>query len=1049
MNWIAALALALFLAVRAVRPRTAHARGTLRRAAGSTAAALVVATALTALAPAVGLLSTTPANAATACSLASLDGAGHPFYVNLPTQDSNYVGWNVTATANITNAWVQLSGFTSPLSLATNQPSTVHLGPMASGANLPAYFELMASATSTTAVGYTVTVYDGNPALGGTPVCSGTDSFTSVNGSTIAANSNKVTAITVAPAQPVVGGTFTITITGQTGTIGSGDTGTSVGWFNPDVISSWPAAAFQLTGTQLFFGTTSTTGTPTYVNRLVFTSADSTYAAGGNYAAVYSFAVRGSTSSNTATDPLAYIASGTQEKFTGSYPATIPPVAPPTDSTYLTKAVSLNQSTGVATFNVTATNTSATSAVSLDDSTDTPSAPTSSYVAGSATFAGAPIADPVVSGGSLIFEGPLTIPANSSVILSYQLHVPPGAGSNSVVGHVGTYVIGNALNSSTPATTSYGYGYQISYQANGGSNPPVDSSYYATGSSVTLSAGATMTPPVACTTLAGWDTSPTATTPTYAVSGGTVTPASFTITANTTLYAIWSGCASTITVTSTAPTTALVGGSGYTPTATSTSGDAVTITVDPTSSAVCSISGGVVHYTAAGTCTLDFNDAGNANYSAAPQVTQSFTVTPAPQPLVTITFTTPAPLGAHVGDTYTPTASSSSGLPVTIAVAPSSSGVCSISAGVVTFTASGTCLLDASQVGVASPAPQPATQSVGVTAQSQDVTATAPTPATARVGDTFTPTATATSGLPVTISVDSTSTAVCSISAGVVTFNAPGTCVLDFTQPGDIAWLPATQVQQTITVSSVPSGTPPGGTVGTGTGTQGVPVIQKGTTVTIGTATTGLRIQTNGTSVSFTKSVITLETGTAAHVSGYGFVPGSTVIITLGDAGIIGTVTVGVDGTYQATVQVPTHLADGHYHVTSSGTSATGPLSVAAPVVVVSRVLVPIAPFPFNGHQLTPTLARQVMRAARAIALGYVAHVTVYGYTDPVGSRSYNVALSRQRVLAVIAQLRRDLAALHAHLPRITITPRGKANLVVTGGHVNDAKSRRVIITLD
>ena len=39
---------------------------------------------------------------------------------------------------------------------------------------------------------------------------------------------------------------------------------------------------------------------------------------------------------------------------------------------------------------------------------------------------------------------------------------------------------------------------------------------------------------------------------------------------------------------------------------------------------------------------------------------------------------------------------------------------------------------------------------------------------------TYTPTATASSGLTVAITIDSSSTSVCSISAGVVTFHARG-----------------------------------------------------------------------------------------------------------------------------------------------------------------------------------------------------------------------------------------------------------------------------------
>jgi prepilin-type N-terminal cleavage/methylation domain-containing protein len=82
-----------------------------------------------------------------------------------------------------------------------------------------------------------------------------------------------------------------------------------------------------------------------------------------------------------------------------------------------------------------------------------------------------------------------------------------------------------------------------------------------------------------------------------------------------------------ITFTSTAPSAATVGGATYTPTATSTSGLAVALTVDSLSSGVCSISGGVVSFQSAGTCTVDANQAGDTDWNAATQQVQSFTVT--------------------------------------------------------------------------------------------------------------------------------------------------------------------------------------------------------------------------------------------------------------------------------------------------------------------------------------------------------------------------------------------------------------------------------------
>jgi hypothetical protein len=82
----------------------------------------------------------------------------------------------------------------------------------------------------------------------------------------------------------------------------------------------------------------------------------------------------------------------------------------------------------------------------------------------------------------------------------------------------------------------------------------------------------------------------------------------------------------TITFTSTAPAGATVGGPTYTVTATASSGLTVAFTIDASASSVCSISGSTVSFIGVGTCVIDANQAGNANYNPAPQVQQSFAV---------------------------------------------------------------------------------------------------------------------------------------------------------------------------------------------------------------------------------------------------------------------------------------------------------------------------------------------------------------------------------------------------------------------------------------
>jgi hypothetical protein len=66
--------------------------------------------------------------------------------------------------------------------------------------------------------------------------------------------------------------------------------------------------------------------------------------------------------------------------------------------------------------------------------------------------------------------------------------------------------------------------------------------------------------------------------------------------------------------------------------ATASSGLTVTLTVDPSSAAVCTLSEGFVSYTAAGNCVLDASQAGDTTYAPA-QAQHTITVTaPTPPP---------------------------------------------------------------------------------------------------------------------------------------------------------------------------------------------------------------------------------------------------------------------------------------------------------------------------------------------------------------------------------------------------------------------------------
>jgi hypothetical protein len=84
---------------------------------------------------------------------------------------------------------------------------------------------------------------------------------------------------------------------------------------------------------------------------------------------------------------------------------------------------------------------------------------------------------------------------------------------------------------------------------------------------------------------------------------------------------------------------------------------------------------------------------------------------------------------------------------------------------------------------------------------SQSIIFTSVPPASPATGDTYRVAAKGgASGNPVTFTIDSPSTSICSISGSTVTFNQPGSCVIDADEAGNAKYRPAPQVQQAITV---------------------------------------------------------------------------------------------------------------------------------------------------------------------------------------------------------------------------------------------------------
>lgn len=165
------------------------------------------------------------------------------------------------------------------------------------------------------------------------------------------------------------------------------------------------------------------------------------------------------------------------------------------------------------------------------------------------------------------------------------------------------------------------------------------------------------------------------------------------------------------------PTQATVGGTPYIVFANASSGLPVSYSIDSSSALVCTVtitSVATVTFQRIGVCVINVNQAGTADYFPASQLQQSFNVVRGTQ---TIQFITGSPTNAfpvpltrlvlfgfvlflmvsshfQAGPTYSVVANATSGLPVSLAV----SGPCSIANNVVSFTAIGTCQIDADQV---------------------------------------------------------------------------------------------------------------------------------------------------------------------------------------------------------------------------------------------------------------------------------------------------------------------------------------------------------------
>lgn len=244
-----------------------------------------------------------------------------------------------------------------------------------------------------------------------------------------------------------------------------------------------------------------------------------------------------------------------------------------------------------------------------------------------------------------------------------------------------------------------------------------------------------------------------------------------------------------------------VGGNG---TVTVTGGNGVGALSFSTISATCSVvaNTGVVAGISTGACIIRADKAGDPNFTAAAQVSQSITVgvgaqnitgfTPATTASVSIT---PVTLSATGG---------ASGNAVTFSTM-SAPAICTVAAGAVTYTGLGSCTLRASQSGNANYAVAPNVDvvvNVGLGVQVINFPAQSAAEREFEANSIFaiSPPATGgSSGNPIVYS--STSIAVCTVAGTVVTMRSTGECVIVANQAGNANYAPAAAAMRSVVIS--------------------------------------------------------------------------------------------------------------------------------------------------------------------------------------------------------------------------------------------------------
>ena len=562
----------------------------------------------------------------------------------------------------------------------------------------------------------------------------------------------------------------------------------------------------------------------------------------------------------------------------------------------------------------------------------------------------------------------------------------------------------------------------------------------------------------------------------------------------------------------TAPTTFTVNKSNSTTSlgerpSSSTSGGSVTLTATVTSGATGSVNfeaGGVSITNCAavavsagsaqctttvlpeGTDSLEAFYSGDGNFNTSHSATVMYSVALATQSPLTVT-TTAGTIGI---DLTLATAGGSGSGAVTYVVANGTTTCTQPSPGVLHASGAGTCLVTATKAGDGNYTSRSSTATTVTFSENQTLVFTSTPPNNAFVNSTYTPVANSSANLTVTITIDGSSSSICSLSAGVVTFSAPGSCVIDANQAGQGNILPATQVQQTITVVPAVRHNAPSAPldVAGAPGSGGVEVTWAPPSSSGSSAITDYEVTTSPEGAScesattscelvglvggtdYTISVVAINAvgDSPAGTATFSFsvavtpTPGDVTVSSVGEtvtvnwAAPLGSASGAVLG-YDVTLEPGGQRCSTTTATTCTFSGVPEALEYSAEVTVVTAPGAPkgsatghtsvhvftIAHFAFDSYTLTPQDRRALSRFATMIARANVHALSLLGFTDDVGGTAFNAVLSRERAVAVGRYLLAQVGRRGYH--GLSIREEGQGILRAGGSRARNRKVTAVL----